>query len=176
MWKSSDREMQPSASVDAPQSPCPSLVESRGEPPFSAKHTQHSMIGKCITIKGEIAASEPLYVLGNVEGMIHAPNDRVTVGKEGKVNADISAREIVIMGEVCGNLDCADRVEIRKGGSLTGNLAAHRISIEDGAFLNGAVDVRTPIEKGKAEANEESDSGLDQAEFIPLAELQLAGD
>jgi cytoskeletal protein CcmA (bactofilin family) len=134
------------------------------------------MIGKCITIKGEIAASEPLYVLGNVEGMIHAPNDRVTVGKEGKVNADISAREIVIMGEVCGNLDCADRVEIRKGGSLTGNLAAHRISIEDGAFLNGAVDVRTPIEKGKAEANEESDSGLDQAEFIPLAELQLAGD
>ena len=176
MWKSSDGEVQPSGSVNAPQFPSPSLAESRGDPPFSAKHTQHSMIGKCITIKGEIAASEPLYVLGNVEGMIHAPNDRVTVGKEGKVNADISARENVIMGEVCGNLDCADRVEIRKGGSLTGNLAAHRISIEDGAFLNGAVDVRTPIEKGKAEANEESDSGLDQAEFIPLAELQLAGD
>jgi len=79
-------------------------------------------------------------------------------------------------GEVCGNLDCADRVEIRKGGSLTGNLAAYRISIEDGAFLNGAVDVRTPIEKGMAEANREPDSELDQAEFTPVAELQLAGD
>ena len=135
-----------------------------------------SMIGKSIRIKGEIAASEPLYILGSVQGTINTPNDRVTVGSGGKVNAGISAREGVILGDVCGDVDGAERVEIRKDGSLTGNLAAHRISIEDGAFLKGSVDVRTPIEKEKTEVNGEPSSELDQAEFTSVAELQVAGD
>jgi len=141
-----------------------------------------SLIGKSIRIKGEIVASEPLYILGSVEGTINAPNDRVTVAQGGKVNADINAREVVIMGEVCGNIDSADRVEIRKDGLLIGNLAAHRISIEDGAVLQGAVDVRTPNEKEKAGANTgrphvvRDGAGLDQAEFTHVLELQLAGD
>ena len=176
MWKSSDSEVPLSARTNAPQPPSSSLAEFPAEPRFSAKQPQNSMIGESIMIKGEIVASEPLYILGSVQGTINAPNDRVTVGKEGKVNADISARENVIMGEVCGNLDCADRVEIRKGGSLTGNLAAYRISIEDGAFLNGAVDVRTPIEKGMAEADREPDSELDYVASSPMVELKLAGD
>jgi cytoskeletal protein CcmA (bactofilin family) len=134
------------------------------------------MIGESITIKGEIVASEPLYILGSVQGTINTPNDRVTVGNGGKVNAGISAREVVILGDVCGDVDGAERVEIRKDGSLTGNLAAHRISIEDGAFLKGSVDVRTPIEKEKTEVNGEPSSELDQAEFTSVAELQVAGD
>jgi cytoskeletal protein CcmA (bactofilin family) len=138
--------------------------------------TEQSVIGKSTMIKGEITASDPLYILGSVEGTINAPKHRVTVGKEGKVNADISAREIVIMGEVCGNLDGADRVEIRNGGSLIGNLAAQRISIEDGAFLNGVVDICTPIKKEKAGAKGELDSEFDQAEHPLVAELTLAGD
>src|SRR5262244_666767 len=92
--------------------------------------TQHSMIGKSIKIKGEITTSDPLYISGSVEGTIISPTHRVTVEKEGKVAADINAREILIMGEVCGNLDGAHRVEIRRDGSLTGNLAAHRICVE----------------------------------------------
>jgi cytoskeletal protein CcmA (bactofilin family) len=141
-----------------------------------------SMIGKSIRIKGEIAASEPLYILGSFEGTINAPNDRVTIAQGGKVDADINAREVVIMGEVCGNIDGADRVEIRKEGLLTGNLAAHRVSIEDGAVLRGRVDVLTPIEKEKPEANTgkphviREGSGLDHAEFTHVVELQLAGD
>ena len=123
-----------------------------------------SMIGKSIRIKGEIAASEPLYILGSVEGTINAPNNRVTVGQGGTVNADI---------------DGADRVEIRKDGLLIGNLAAHRISIEDGAVLQGVVDVRTPVGNEKAEATTSkphvirNESAFDPAEFT---ELQLAGD
>jgi cytoskeletal protein CcmA (bactofilin family) len=140
------------------------------------QQAQQSMIGKSTMIKGEITAFDPLYILGSVEGTINAPNHRVTVGEEGKVNADISAREIVIMGEVCGNLNGADRVEIRKGGSLIGNLAAPRISIEDGAFLNGVVDICTPIKKEKAGANAELDAEFDQAEHSLIAELTLAGD
>src|SRR6266481_6161010 len=79
----------------------------------SSGANQYSMIGKSIVIKGEIVASDPLYVYGSVEGSISAPAHRVTVGKEGKVKADISARDVVIMGEVCGNLEASERAEIR---------------------------------------------------------------
>jgi cytoskeletal protein CcmA (bactofilin family) len=72
------------------------------------------------------------------------------------VKADISAREVVIMGSVCGNIDGGDRVEIRTEGALTGDLTAQRICIEDGAFLKGAVDVRGTSEGDKAEAELES--------------------
>jgi cytoskeletal protein CcmA (bactofilin family) len=119
----------------------------------SAMQNQNSLIGKSIVIKGEIAASAPLYVYGCFEGSISAPKQRVTIGKEGKVRADINAGEVVIMGDVCGNLDGCYRVEIRSDGSLTGDLAADRICIEDGAVLRGAVDIREPSKKDKAETH-----------------------
>ena len=141
----------------------------------TAADSEHSMIGKSTRFKGEIVASEPLYILGSVEGTISSPT-RVTVEKEGKVNADISAREILIMGEVCGNLDGADRVEIRKGGSLTGNLAAHRICIEEGALLTGVIDVRTPVAKDNLAQHEKTHLVSNREDAIATAELSLAGD
>jgi cytoskeletal protein CcmA (bactofilin family) len=119
----------------------------------------HSMIGKSIVIKGEISASDPVYIYGCVEGTIHAPAQRVTIGKEGKAKADISAREVVIMGDVCGNLDAGYRVEIRSNGSLTGDLAAPRVCIEDGASLKGVIDVR----QSSAEDSSEEQAALDAA-------------
>jgi len=133
---------------------------------------QHSMIGKSTRIKGEIVASEPLYILGSVEGTISS-STRVIVEKEGKVKADISAREILILGEVYGDLDGADRVEIRKGGSLTGNLAAHRLCIEEGALLTGIIDVRNPVENDDPAQHEKPH--LVQ-EAIAIAELSPTGD
>ncbi len=116
---------------------------------------QYSMIGKSISIKGEITASDPVYVYGSVEGLINAPAHRVTIGKEGRVKADISAREVVIMGDVCGNLDARERVEIRCDGSLMGDLSTSRIFIEEGAVLSGSIDVHKPNKKGKAEERED---------------------
>jgi len=136
----------------------------------------HSTIGKSIKIKGEITAADPLYILGCVEGTISAPTERVTVEKEGKVKADISAREVLIMGEVCGNLDGADRVEIRKNGSLMGKLAAHRICIEEGALLTGNIDVRMPVEKDKPAQHEKPHLVSEKEDAIATAELSLAGD
>jgi cytoskeletal protein CcmA (bactofilin family) len=121
----------------------------------TATQNQHSTIGKSIVIKGEITASDPLHIDGRVEGLINAPAQRVTIGKAGRVKADISAREVVIMGDVCGNLDAGDRVEIRSEGSLTGDMAAHRVCIEDGAFLQGTIDVRRSSESDKGEVREE---------------------
>ena len=163
--KSSDDKMPQSAPSNAMQPPA------RVSP--SAKVNEYSMIGKSIVVKGEITASDPLYIYGRVEGLINAPAHRVTVGKEGKVQADISAREVVIMGDVCGNLNGGDRVEIRRDGSLTGNLAAHRICIEDGAFLKGAIDVLQASETDEAETLEEPLSALEPEEATPTAESDL---
>jgi cytoskeletal protein CcmA (bactofilin family) len=155
MWKSVDSETPNSVRANNAQQPTLSSAEVPDTPArvasSSAKQNQHSTIGKSIVIKGEITASDPLYIYGRVEGLISAPEQRVTVGKEGKVKADISAREIVVMGDVCGDLDSSDRVEIRSDGSLTGDLGASRVCIEDGAFLKGAIDVRRPTENAKAE-------------------------
>ncbi len=161
--KYSNSEMPQSAPANTSQPPAPS----------SAKVNQHSMIGKSIVIKGEIASSDPLYIDGCVEGLINAPAHRVTIGREGKVRADISAREVVIMGEVCGNLIGGDRVEIRSDGSLMGDLTAHRICIEDGAFLKGAIDVLQLSETDNAGAPEEPHSELAPEEAASTAEPDL---
>ena len=136
----------------------------------SEKQNQESLIGKSIVIKGEVAASCPLYVYGSVEGLINAPAHRVTIGEEGKVNADVSAHEIVIRGEVCGNLDGSYRVEIRKNGSLTGNVAADRICVEDGAVLKGSVEVRATNEKEGVDEPDEIAAALDPHEATTTAE------
>jgi cytoskeletal protein CcmA (bactofilin family) len=77
-----------------------------------------------------------------VEGSINLSGNRVTIGRNGVVAANISAREIVVLGKVRGNLTASDRVDIRSDGSLTGDVVAARISIEDGAFFKGGIDIR----------------------------------
>ena len=154
MWTSND-----SKAADPVQPEAASVVAAT-RAAHSPTLSQHSTIGKGIVIKGEIAATDPVYIYGSVEGSISAPSHRVTVGKEGKVKADITAREVVVMGEVCGNLNGGDRVEIRSEGSLTGDLSTHRICIEDGAVVKGSVDIRKPSKKEKAEAQENGELSL----------------
>jgi len=105
-------------------------------------------------IKGEVTGSESLYIDGKVEGSINLSGNRVTIGRNGVVAANISAREIVVLGKVRGNLIASDRVDIRSDGSLTGDVVAARISIEDGAFFKGGIDIRKagskPEEAGKS--------------------------
>src|SRR5271168_4068504 len=101
-------------------------------------------IGKSLVVKGEVTGSESLYIDGKVEGAINLPGNRVTVGRNGQVSANISAREVVVLGKVRGNINASDRVDIRSEGSLTGDVIAQRISIEDGAFFKGGIDIRKP--------------------------------
>jgi cytoskeletal protein CcmA (bactofilin family) len=103
---------------------------------------ERSTIGKSLLIKGEITGSEPLYIEGTVEGSVNLPDDRVTVGRNGRVSADIAAREIVVLGEVVGNCEASDHFDIRNEGSLCGDVVVSRISVEDGAFLTGSIDIR----------------------------------
>ena len=104
-------------------------------------------IGRTLTIKGEISGSEALYIDGCIEGKIIMPESRVTIGRNGKVDASIQAKEVVIMGRVTGNIECSDRVDIRAEGSVSGDITTVRISVEDGAALKGGIQVHA---EGKA--------------------------
>ena len=110
--------------------------------------SEQASIGKSLVIKGEVTGSESLYIDGRVEGTINLAGNRVTVGPNGVVNANVNAREIVVIGKLKGNLVASDRVDIRNEGSLTGDVIAQRISIEDGAFFKGGIDIRKPGAKG----------------------------
>jgi cytoskeletal protein CcmA (bactofilin family) len=184
MWNNDSRTPQ-STDANTAQPSTSSVVEMPAAANRSAAtpqlNNQHSVIGKSISIKGEIAATDPVYIYGNVEGTISAPAHRVTVNKEGKVTADITAREVVIMGDVHGNLNSGERVEIRCDGSLTGNLSTHRICIEEGASLKGKVDIRKPQKVEKPEAREESETvaprkepDVEQETWAELAVSEIA--
>lgn len=115
-------------------------------------------IGKSLVIKGEVTGSESLYIDGRVEGSISLSGNRVTVGRNGVVAANISAREIVVLGKVRGNITASDRVDIRSDGSLTGDVVAARISIEDGAYFKGGIDIRKGGQPTQTKPNGEEKS------------------
>jgi len=121
-------------------------------------------IGRSLVIKGEVSGSEALFIDGRVEGTLSFPDNRVTVGRNGTVAANITAREVVIMGKVQGNVDCADRLDIRNEGVLAGDVITHRISVEEGAILKGGVEVRNPEKKDqKSQKQHDQQSQQNQA-------------
>ncbi len=142
------------AAPPTPTYESPSTRPAQGAAPASAASSEQATIGKSLVVKGEVTGSESLYIDGKVEGAINLPGNRVTVGRNGQVSANISAREVVVLGKVRGNINASDRVDIRSEGALTGDVIAQRISIEDGAFFKGGIDIRKPgqVKEGDAKA------------------------
>jgi cytoskeletal protein CcmA (bactofilin family) len=149
------------------------------EPPVAARPAavtpqEQATLGKSLVIKGEVTGSESLYIDGRVEGSINLPGNRVTVGRNGVVSANISAREIVILGKVRGNMTASDRFDIRSEGSLTGDITAQRVSIEEGAYFKGGIDIRKPGQPGQPSQPSQKANG-ETKEAAPTAETSLAG-
>ena len=114
----------------------------------SAGSGEKAVIGKSIVIKGEVSGQEDLVVEGTIEGQIILENQHVTIGSSGRVLAEVKARLVTIEGEVVGNIQAREKVIITAKGSLTGDIQAARLKIEDGAYLKGTVSL-TPREKEK---------------------------
>jgi cytoskeletal protein CcmA (bactofilin family) len=154
MWKPNQPGSPQTPEPQRPSTPAPAAFDNSpiaarpaapvATPGAAAATGEQATIGKSLIVKGEVSGSESLYIDGKVEGAINLPGNRVTVGRNGQVAANIMAREIVVLGKVRGNCHASDRIDIRSEGSLTGDVIAARISIEDGAFFKGGIDIRKP--------------------------------
>jgi cytoskeletal protein CcmA (bactofilin family) len=115
-----------------PVAPPPPAAASRPTNPAPGNAAQ---LGKSLKVKGEIAGSEDLYIDGEVEGKITLQGNNLTIGPNGNVRAEVTAHSITVLGRLQGNVRAADRVEIRKTGSLEGDLVTARIAIEEDAVF-----------------------------------------
>ncbi len=128
----------PSASTNKDSYPAMSTSPASS---YHAPERGMAVIGKSVMIKGQIISREDLTIDGEVEGSIELVEHRLTVGPHGRVQAGIKAREAVILGTVHGNVDTADKLEIRKDAKLVGDIKTARVVIEDGAYFKGSIDI-----------------------------------
>jgi cytoskeletal protein CcmA (bactofilin family) len=166
MWR---RQEEPKASGNAPEvtpappqipalrtdAPAPPAVSAPPQPAVPAGHLTISH-----TIRGEISGREDLYVDGEIEGKVHLEDAKIVIGPNGRVTADVEAREILVLGKVKGNLNGRDSVTIGRTGHVIGDVVTRYISVEDGAQVQGSLDVTrsdetriTPISENKAKAH-----------------------
>jgi cytoskeletal protein CcmA (bactofilin family) len=101
-------------------------------------------IGKAVKIVGQIHSKEDLYVDGEIEGTVEALEHKLTIGPHGTVHAAIKAREVVALGNITGNVEASDKIEIHKEAKLVGDIRTSRIIIEDGAYFKGSIDIVKP--------------------------------
>ena len=109
---------------------------------MDSNRTEAARIGKSLVIKGELSGSEDLYVDGEIEGSIQLQQNILVVGPNGKLKAGVTAGKVVVHGTLEGNLQARDQVELKKTSLVTGDIVSQRISIEDGAYFKGRVDIQ----------------------------------
>lgn len=122
----------------------------------SLRSGEVATIGKSVVVKGELSGSEDLIVDGEVEGSITLRGQSLTVGPNGRVRANIEARNVIVHGRVDGNIHATEKVDLRKSASLSGDISTARISIEDGAFFKGGIDIQKPEPTPKMETKPQS--------------------
>ncbi|MFP5235539.1 MAG: polymer-forming cytoskeletal protein [Acidobacteriota bacterium] len=108
---------------------------------MAVENNNSARIGKTVVIRGEVKGGEDLTIDGRVEGTIQLTEHRLTIGPNADVAADITARDVLALGKVKGNITASGRVELRAGAAVEGDVRALRLAIEDNAVLRGKVDL-----------------------------------
>ncbi len=157
MWSNKQEPAKPSAAQEQLPSAAPNLPLSISRP-ASPSARNLSFLGPSLEIKGKISGEEDLQIDCKVEGPIVLRGQKLIAGRGAQLQSEISAREIVVYGKVLGNLRAQDRVEIKKDGSVMGDITTARISIEDGAYFKGRIEIERS--KAPAPAVDESDSSV----------------
>jgi cytoskeletal protein CcmA (bactofilin family) len=109
-------------------------------------------IGKSVIIKGELSGSEDLTIEGQVEGKIELNNNVLTIGTNAKIKAQVFAKTVVVLGEVTGNINASEKVDIRDNGSVDGDITSPKVAIAEGAHFRGAIDMNRGGVASKGEA------------------------
>ena len=156
MW---NKEIQPevpgmsqSKAAPAPMTPLNAPPVNRPTSPSNVAARSLACLGPTIVVKGEISSEEDLQIDGKVEGPISLKGHRLTVGRTAQLNSEINAREVIVYGNASGNLRARDRVEIKKDGQVIGDITTTRISIEEGAYFKGHIEIErahSPIQDTK---------------------------
>lgn len=162
MWKPT---LAPSQPLPPNQSPATAPITKPNGATFPKVQPQ-ALIGKSLCIKGEVTGAESLHIDGRVEGSVNLADSSLYIGRDATVISKVTARELVVCGTMQGNSTLTDRLEIRNGGSLIGNVTAKRISIEEGAFFKGSIDMRRAEHKSNGQ---ESIQSVDKEERLPIA-------
>jgi cytoskeletal protein CcmA (bactofilin family) len=124
-------------------------------------------IGKSVCVKGEITGDEDLTIEGKVEGKIDLKNHNLVIGTNAQIRAEISAKNIQIIGSVVGNVIASERVEIREMGSLEGDIISPRVNIVDGAHFKGSVDMAKPAATSEKSSYPKTDSKISFGASVP---------
>lgn len=138
------------------------------EPETGAVRSGSAALGKNVTVKGQIVAREDLTIDGEVEGTVECHDHRLTIGPNARVQSNLKAREIVIHGSIQGNVEAADKIDIKKEAKLVGDIKTSRIVIEDGAYFKGSIDISkaAPV-KGPPQAQPQPQS---QPQLQPVSQ------
>jgi cytoskeletal protein CcmA (bactofilin family) len=168
MWK---RDEGVKGSQPAPTAPAPAHqpVSTAPVPQPESRRIERDVvnIGKSVVIKGELNGSEDLTIEGHVEGKIELKDHVLTIGPNGKIKAQVHAKSVIVLGEVNGNVTASEKVDIRDGGSVDGDIIAPRVAIAEGAHFRGSVDMQR---KGGQAAAKESPKAASQP--TPQAQAQ----
>jgi len=145
MWKPRKEEEQPKP--PAPSVPTYTPVPTKEVRPVEIPKSYETRsevahIGKSVVIKGELSGSEDLYLDGEVEGTIELQRNALTIGPNGRIRAHVNAREVIIHGKIDGNIRGVEKVELKRTAVLVGDIQTQRITIEDGAYFKGAIDIQ----------------------------------
>src|SRR6267378_2217446 len=131
-----------SGGIDLTQSQTPTQSQTQTQKEQSAMHEELASIGKSIIINGELSGSEDLTIEGRVDGKIELRDHVLTVGSNGKIKAAVSAKAIVVLGHVQGNLNATEKVDIKESGSVEGDIVSPRVAIADGSHFKGSIDMQ----------------------------------
>ena len=160
MWKR-DEAVKPTG-PGTPASPAAPAQQTQASAPAQPEFRRQQMmerdvvnIGKSVVIKGELNGSEDLTVEGHVEGKIELRDHVLTIGPNGKIKAQVFAKAVIVLGEVNGNVTATEKVDIRDGGSVDGDIVSPRVAIAEGAHFRGSVDMQR---KGGQQAQTQSSS------------------
>ena len=127
-----------------------------------------TVIGKSVSIRGDLSGHEDLYLDGDIEGTITLKESLLTIGPNAQIRADIEVRDVVILGKLAGNIHATGRVELRQSASVKGDIFAGRLSIEESAFLTGRVELHSAAESTGTAASSTSAKPAQPSSTTPL--------
>ena len=134
--------------------PSPAPPSAMNEPP--RRSSTNATIGPSIFIKGDLSGEEDLVIEGRVEGKVDLKQNNVTIGKNGRVRADVFGKVVIIEGEVDGNVFAREQAILRQAGAIRGNITAPRVMLEDGSRFKGSIDMEAPKETGSGPSSRQN--------------------